>query len=102
MLLNYHIGRFVLGLLCFEGLVRFGLTSIRAAGGICEDVRHFSQHSNNFTINSQNSQLTLHTDSHATDSGAAPREGRTILGAQAKPLYCRCTVKCLYLGNRSE
>ena len=31
---------------------------------ICEDVRHFSQHSYNVTINSHNSQLTLHTDSH--------------------------------------
>jgi hypothetical protein len=27
------------------------------------------------------------TDSHASDSGAAGRAGRTILGAQAKPLY---------------
>jgi hypothetical protein len=26
-------------------------------------------------------------DSYASDSGAAGREGRTILGAQAKPLY---------------
>jgi len=68
--------------------------------GICEDVRHFSQHSNNVTVNSHSSQLTLHTDSHASDSGAARREGRTILGAQAKPL--QYTVKSLYLGNRSE
>jgi len=52
--------------------------------GICEDVRHFSLHSNNVTINSHNSQLTLHTDSHASDSGTAWQEGRTILGAQAK------------------
>jgi hypothetical protein len=27
------------------------------------------------------------TDSHASDSGGEGREGRTILGAQAKPLY---------------
>jgi len=27
--------------------------------GICEDLRHFSQHTNNVTINSHNSQLTL-------------------------------------------
>ena len=27
--------------------------------GICEDMRHFSQHSNNDTLNSHNSQLTL-------------------------------------------
>ena len=60
----------------------------------------FPQHSNNVTINSHNSQLTLHTDSHASDSGAAWREGKTILGAQAKPL--QYTVKCVYLGNRSE
>jgi len=40
--------------------------------GICEDVRHFSQHSNNVTINSHNSQLTLHTDSH--DSNASISE----------------------------
>jgi len=68
--------------------------------GICEDVRYFSQHSNNVTINSHNSQLTLHTDSHASDSGAARRERRTILGVQAKPP--ECTVNCLYLGNCSE
>jgi hypothetical protein len=33
--------------------------------GICEDARHFSQHSYNVTINSHNGKLTLHTDSHA-------------------------------------
>jgi hypothetical protein len=27
-------------------------------------------------------QLTLHTDAHASDSGAAWREGRTLLAAQ--------------------
>ena len=32
MLLNYHIGGFVLGLLCVGGLVRFGWSSIQAAG----------------------------------------------------------------------
>jgi len=68
--------------------------------GICEDVRHFSQHSNIVTINSHNSHLTLHTDSHASDSGAARREERAILGVQAKPL--QYTVKYLCLGNRSE
>ena len=31
MFLNYHIGRFVLGLLCVGGWVRFGCSSIRAA-----------------------------------------------------------------------
>jgi hypothetical protein len=41
--------------------------------------------------------VTLILSRHVTsDSGAAGREGRTILGAQAKPL------KWLYLGNRSE
>jgi hypothetical protein len=38
--------------------------------GICEDVRHFSQHSYNVTINSHSGQLTLHTNSHASDSGS--------------------------------
>jgi hypothetical protein len=33
--------------------------------GICEDVRHFSQHSYTVTINSHNGRLTLLTDSHA-------------------------------------
>jgi hypothetical protein len=37
---------------------------------ICEDVRHFAQHSYSVTINSYNSQLTLNTDSHASYSGA--------------------------------
>ena len=32
MLLNYHIGRYVLGLLCVGGYVRSGLSGIRAAG----------------------------------------------------------------------
>ena len=32
MLLNYHSGRFVLGLLCVGGWVLFGWGSIRAAG----------------------------------------------------------------------
>jgi hypothetical protein len=49
-------------------------------------VRHFSQHSYNVTINSHNGQLTLHTDSHASDSGAV-RPVRTILGAKFKLLY---------------
>ena len=31
MLLNYHIGRFVLVSLCVEDLVRLGLSSIRVA-----------------------------------------------------------------------
>jgi hypothetical protein len=55
--------------------------------GTCEDVRHFSQHSYYVTINSHNSQLMLHTNSHASDSGAVQQEGRTILGAQSKLLY---------------
>jgi hypothetical protein len=32
MLLNYHIGRFVLVSLCVADLVRFGLNSIRVVG----------------------------------------------------------------------
>ena len=32
MLLNYHIGRFVLGSLCVGDLVRLGLSSARVAG----------------------------------------------------------------------
>jgi hypothetical protein len=32
------------------------------------------------------------TDSHASDSGAAWREGRTVLGAQAKPLYSQMAL----------
>ena len=31
MLLNYHIGRFVLGSLCDGDLVRLGLSSVRVA-----------------------------------------------------------------------
>ena len=50
--------------------------------GICEDVRHFQQHSYIVNINSHNGQLTLHTDSHAPYSGAVRRDGRTILGAK--------------------
>jgi len=32
------------------------------------------------------------TDSHASDSGAAGREGRTTLGAQAKPLHSQMAL----------
>ena len=32
MLLNYHIGRFVLGSLCVGDLVRLGLSRVRVAG----------------------------------------------------------------------
>ena len=32
MLLSYHIGRFVLGLLCAGGLVRLGWSGVRVAG----------------------------------------------------------------------
>jgi hypothetical protein len=32
LLLNYHIGRFVLGSLCVGDLVRLGLSSARVAG----------------------------------------------------------------------
>ena len=32
------------------------------------------------------------TDLYASDSGAAGLEGRTILGAQAKPLYSKMDV----------
>ena len=40
-----------------------------------------------FIINFENS-----TDSRASDNGAAGREGRTILGAQAKPLYSQMAL----------
>jgi hypothetical protein len=50
-------------------------------------VWHFSQHSYNVSINSHNSRLTSHTDSHASDSGAVWWEGRTILDAKYKLLY---------------
>jgi hypothetical protein len=65
---------------------------------ICEDVWHFSQRSYNITINSHNGQLTLHTESHASDSGAVHWERRKILGAN--PNYC--IVKYLYLKNHLE
>jgi hypothetical protein len=39
MLLNYHIGRFVLVSLCFGGLVRLGLGSIRVAE-LCYSLQH--------------------------------------------------------------
>jgi hypothetical protein len=39
------------------------------------------------TVNSHNGQLTLRTDSHASDSGAVWRERKTILGPKSKLLY---------------
>ena len=32
MLLNYHIGRFVIGSMCVGDMVRLGLSSVRVAG----------------------------------------------------------------------
>jgi hypothetical protein len=64
----------------------------RSTFSICEDVRRFSQHSYNVTINSRNGQLTVHTDSHAPDSVAGWREGRTVLGAQSKQLYSQISL----------
>jgi hypothetical protein len=43
--------------------------------GICEDVRHFSQHSYNINIHSHNGQLKLHTDPHV---GGKDNIGRQI------------------------
>jgi hypothetical protein len=60
--------------------------------GICEDVRHFTQNSYDVTINSHNGQLTLDTDSHASDSGTVWRERRTILGAISKLLYSKIAL----------
>jgi hypothetical protein len=54
--------------------------------GICEDVRHFSQHSYSIAITSHNSQLKLHTNLHVSDSGAVRQEERTILGAKSNLL----------------
>jgi hypothetical protein len=51
---------------------------------IHEDGQHFSQHFYNVIINSHNGQLTRHTYSHASDSGAVWQEGRTILGAKSQ------------------
>jgi hypothetical protein len=51
--------------------------------GICEDVRRFSQHSYNVTINSHNGKLTLNTDSRASDGGAIRPGRRTVLSAKS-------------------
>jgi hypothetical protein len=61
--------------------------SIWAYSAFVKKCAIFPQLSYNVTINSHNGQLTLHTDSHASDSGAVRREGRTILGAKFKVLY---------------
>jgi hypothetical protein len=55
--------------------------------GTCEDVRHLAHPSYNVTINSHNSQSTLHTDSHASYTGTVQRGWRTILGAKPQFLY---------------
>jgi hypothetical protein len=46
---------------------------------ICEDVRHFSQHSYNVAISSHNGQLTLHTDSHAGGKDNIGRQNQTAV-----------------------
>jgi hypothetical protein len=40
----------------------------------------------------------LHTDSHASDSGAVWWEGRTILGAKSKLLYSEIAVSWKLFG----
>jgi hypothetical protein len=50
--------------------------------GVCEDVQHFLKRSYNVIVNSHDGQLMLHTDSHASDSGAVRREGRTMMDAK--------------------
>jgi hypothetical protein len=47
--------------------------------GICEDVRHFSQHSYGVTINSHNGQLTFHADSHAGGENNIGRQIQTTV-----------------------
>jgi hypothetical protein len=47
----------------------------------------FLQHSYNGSINSHNGQLTRHTASHASDSGAVWQVEGTILGAKSELLY---------------
>ena len=43
MLLNYHIGRFVLSLLCVGDLVRLGLSGARVAGFSLQHGHHSNQ-----------------------------------------------------------
>jgi hypothetical protein len=50
-------------------------------------VRHFWQHPYDVTINSHNGQLTLHTDSHRSDSDAERLEGIEILSTESRLLY---------------
>ena len=64
--------------------------------GICDDLRHFLQYSYNVAISSHNSQLTLHTGSIASGSGAVRTDGRTVLGATAKLLYSPTFKQNLY------
>jgi hypothetical protein len=42
--------------------------------GICVGALHLTQHPYSVTVNSYNSKLTLHTESHASYSGAVRRE----------------------------
>ena len=55
-------------------------------------MRHFAQNSYSVKVHSHNGQLTLHTDSHASYSGAVRWEWRTILGAKSKLLYSGTTL----------
>jgi len=55
-------------------------------------MRHFAQNYYTITFTSHNGHLTLHSDSHASDSGALRREERTILGAKSKLLYCEIAL----------
>ena len=56
MLLNYHIGRFVLVSLCVEELVRLGLSSIRVAA--CNTDTTLLQHTAKQEQNDQCGNLT--------------------------------------------
>ena len=69
MLLNYHIGRFVLGSVCVGDLVRLGLSSVRVAG--------YGHHSNPAAPNLQHTTNRRQNDGcgNSTAESQAPDDG---------------------------
>ena len=67
MLLNYHIGRFVLGSLCVGASVRMGLSSVRVAGCSLQHGHHSNQQTTNREQNDRWGNSTA--QSQAPDDG---------------------------------
>ena len=73
MLLNYHIGRFVLGSLCVGDLVRLGLSGVRVAGFSLQHGHHSNPAAPNLQHTTNREQNDR--DVNSTTQSQAPFNG---------------------------